>query len=317
MQNEISSKNPIRFSIIFIVGFSTLLLLAPATNAQNPRRDYTKIYTFRSKVDGVEKYGYKFGDSVFVKPTYTKAFNFFNGAAYVETKTHFGHLTFNLEEKMVPKYKKFKLDQVPADLDLDLSGLKTKDVGYFFETYSNFKYSGWKMENLFLFGLESIRKIGLVYADYPSQYGKTFSGEGLLVARSIYSFGEPEVEGWLRKNVYSTILSSPGLRKIAWDYLKPYVKKSVYSMPPVYIEKYKDIGSHVVDYISEYDEKAVIQHLQENEPDFAYVDHKGRRNEYRKVTSFVDRTIVLHKYMNAKEARKWIQTIYDDVFGNN
>ncbi len=131
------------------------------------------------------------------------------------------------------------------------------------------------------------------------------------------NFGEHLIgnKGWniFRKETIYKIISDENLRQAAWKWVAPYYKQSFKTLHPFHQTIYWNIAAHLRNYINTYDVKKMSAFLKRDEKKFAQYDSDGKYDPYRKLYSFVDRLILVHKVISVADAKTWINKVADEV----
>lgn len=121
----------------------------------------------------------------------------------------------------------------------------------------------------------------------------------------------------LKKELIFPILASESLRIAAWSWVAPSFKKCFQLLPLAHQLLYKRILRALKAYMARFDIAAVERYLKEHPSDFGnYTWEKNYdREQYidRKITSALDRLIVYHHLLSEEDARRWVNTIANEV----
>ena len=109
-----------------------------------------------------------------------------------------------------------------------------------------------------------------------------------------------------KKQTLHAIIGSEKLRQVTWQWLSPLYKKAFGMLNATVKQTYKDLAIYLKDYINTYNKKATAKYLVLHEKEFAYYDIHGKKDKLRKLSSFVDRLILVHKVLKVKDAKHWI-----------
>lgn len=119
-------------------------------------------------------------------------------------------------------------------------------------------------------------------------------------------------DSFKRKTVFA-ILSSEQLRRVAWDWIKPSLKKAFQTIHPFHKKAYQDLFADIQVYIINYDLKRTKKYLLENEPLFAFQDINGNADPRRKLFAFIDRMILVHHLISLKDMQRWIIELNQEI----
>ncbi|MCW3085988.1 MAG: repeat-containing protein [Bacteroidetes bacterium] len=174
----------------------------------------------------------------------------------------------------------------------------------------------WTLEKVLNLGLNAFTQEPKNYPDL-NRLTEISIAYGLMLDGG--NFGEhligAGVGRWdvLKKETIYKIISDENLRQSTWKWVAPYYKQSFMTLHPFHKKIYKDIASHLKNYINTYDVKKANAYLKHDERKFAQYDSDGKYNPYRKLCAFVDRLILVHKVISVADAKTWINKVADEV----
>ncbi|MCI5056689.1 MAG: WG repeat-containing protein [Flavobacteriales bacterium] len=266
-------------------------------------RDLSYFVSGMARIQKKAKYG--FIDTTLhevIPPKYEWARMFEKGWAYVTTEDQFGYISRS-DEVLINKYdsahKTWGTIEAP------------KELYHFTDSFRQIYPPSidFSFEKLLANGLNAFRNEPCTYAGL-NKLSQICSTAGLLVAPQNYGRHKTESE----KQLLIYIMSSEKLRKLAWQWAKPFYQKAFKSLHPFHKSEYKKILSYLNEYMISYDENRVRKHLKKHPWQFAYEDTEGNKHQYRKICAFIDRLIVMHKVISKKEAQTWISNIFEEVW---
>ncbi|MGZ4033683.1 MAG: WG repeat-containing protein [Bacteroidia bacterium] len=176
------------------------------------------------------------------------------------------------------------------------------------------KEEKWTLTKILNNALNAFTEEPKTYADL-NRIKEIAIGYGLMLDAGNYGDFMYSTDRWdiFKKETIYKIIATESLRKTAWNWAAPYYKKAFQTMHPFHQQAYKSVASYLKNYINSYDLKKVNRFLKRDEKKFAFYDSNGKYDPCRKLSSFVDRLIIVHKALSVEDAKVWINKISDEV----
>ncbi len=172
--------------------------------------------------------------------------------------------------------------------------------------------------------IEQVLRFSLnAFCEEPQSYYRYYNLNALCIAYGLQlgkssmvsHYSTMNVRGFeeYKKKTFFEILQSEKLRQATWDWARPMFKKAFTYLNPIVKDTYKEIARYIKDYMNNYDLEKTKTYLKYHEIDFARKNMHGELDDMRKLSAFVDRLIIIHKVISVEDARRWINTIADEV----
>jgi hypothetical protein len=174
----------------------------------------------------------------------------------------------------------------------------------------------WTLETLLDNNLKAFVDEPQTYPDL-NNLDKVCIGYGLSISGGNYSesyiYKSPEKWNSFKHHTLYPIIQNERWRVLMWNWIKPYYKNAFQKLNPFAKKSYQDCFEYLKNHINSFDEEKYKDFLLKDEKKFAKTDINGKIDSKRKLSSFVDRLILIHKVITPKEAKKWINTLYEEV----
>lgn len=288
---------------------------------------------------------------VILEPTYSEIIRVDSAGLYVARKNGFlGLLSISGKELTAFKYSKIEdfqngfaafdiIDERGYNL---FKGYLNKSGKEFIYPYLRYESLNWNVSNApsempdsshllgfhrylkFKWTLPSLLNHNLkAFVDEPQTYSdlgnldKVCIGYGLLIACGNYSEDymtkDPEKWNSFKKNTIYKIIETETLRKLTWDWIKPYYKDAYTKLTPFAKKTYQACFKYLKEHIDSFEKEKYEAFLKKDEKNFAKLNIDGKKDSKRKLSAFVDRLIIVHQVISEEDAKKWVNILYSDV----
>jgi hypothetical protein len=183
-----------------------------------------------------------------------------------------------------------------------------------FNDYINIK---WTLPSILNHNLKAFIDETQIYTDLD-KLDKICVGYGMLIGVGNYSekyiVDNPKKWELFKQYTLFPIIKDQTLRKLTWNWIKPYYKDAFEKLNPFAQKTYKDCFQYLKNHVDSFEESEYRDFLLNNEKIFAKCNINGKPDNKRKLAAFIDRLILVHKLISPDDAKTWINSIYDDVF---
>lgn len=203
------------------------------------------------------------------------------------------------------------------DWNISKAPKKIPDYSRLLKSEDSSEIHPWTLEKLLSNQLSTFTGATVIHP-YMSKFKEVSIGAGLnLGASEGKPFTWPDNDAWnvFKEKTFYKIISEEPLRKITWGWICPYYENAFQKLNPLQQKTYKEIADYLKNYINNYDVEKVKEFLIRDPGNFAFKDVNGNYDPSRKLSSFVDRLILVHKVVTVDDAKLWINKIADEVDG--
>jgi hypothetical protein len=210
-------------------------------------------------------------------------------------------------------YDSFSIDSTGKESSFSVDTVWIRNSGYVAPEPDTVRK--WTLEKILNLSLSSFRQEPKSYPAYKS-IKEVSIAYGILMGGDFGGrFMHPDPESWeiFKKETAHKVISDEKLRNLTWCWAGPYYHQSFNTLHSFHKQAYRDIAVYLKKYINSYDIEKVKAHLEKNEAKFAYFDTDGKYDPCRKLSSFIDRLIVVHNVLTVEDAKIWVNRIGDEV----